>query len=91
MSYQEYINPTIYFIIPTLNIIGTFIKKSPIKDKYIPWILGVIGIAISITYMLLFSTDTIPQKIFNGIVQGILCSGMAVYANQLVKQTGKTE
>ena len=91
MSYQEYIDPAVCFIVPVLNIIGAFIKRSSIKDKYIPWLLGGIGIILSVTYMFLFSTNTIPQKIFNGIVQGILCGGMSVYANQLVKQTGKIE
>lgn len=92
MNTENFIKPYLLFVIPVLNIVGTFIKKSSIKDKHIPWLLGLFGIGICITYLFLFEQETpLPQKIFNGIIQGILCSGSAVYADQLVKQSSKKE
>lgn len=92
MSTENFIKPYLLFIIPVLNIVGAFIKISSIKDKFIPLILGLLGISISITYMFLFESEaSLSQKIFNGVVQGILCSGSAVYADQLIKQSSKNE
>lgn len=51
-----------------------------IKDKYIPCILLVIGIAFSIA-LIGFN--------INAVIQGILVSGATVLGNQLIKQYKK--
>lgn len=51
-----------------------------IKDKYIPCILLVIGIAFSIA-LIGFNV--------NAVIQGILVSGATVLGNQLIKQYKK--
>ena len=53
-----------------------------IKDKYIPCILLVIGIAFSIALIGLN---------VNAVIQGILVTGVTVLGNQLIKQSKKDE
>lgn len=69
-------------VIPALWIVGTFLKRSNINDKYIPWILLVIGIATTVTMKL-----RVP--LVEAIIQGILVTGVAVLGHQLLKQSKK--
>ena len=49
MEFMEYITENALILIPVLYVIGMFLKALEfIKDKYIPCILLVIGIAFSI-------------------------------------------
>lgn len=83
MDFAQYVTQNALILIPALFIIGMFIKNTEqIKNKYIPFILLVIGIAGAIGIMG-FSV--------NSIVQGILVTGAAVYADQLIKQSAKAE
>lgn len=92
----EYIKPELLLLVPVCYISGVTLKKSKVfKNEYIPFILGFIGITLSLLY--LFATsDIIGAKgvamlIFSGITQGILCSGASVYFNQLQVQASKTK
>lgn len=69
-------------LVPAMLVIGYMIKKSPIKDWLIPWI--VVAISIGLSAML---------KGFNttAVVQGILIAASAVFGNQILKQTIKKE
>lgn len=87
---QEYIKPELLVLIPVLYFIGTGMKKSEVKDKYIPWGLMVSGVVLSMMYVLGTSGVTMVA-IFTAITQGILCAGASVYVNQLVKQSTKAE
>ena len=62
----------------TINCKGT----EKVSDKYIPIILLPVGIILA---MLLVGFTA------NGFIQGVLVTGVAVYANQLVKQALKEE
>lgn len=86
---QEYIKPELLILIPVLYVIGMIIKNTElIKDKYIPVILGVTGILLSILYVL--ATEGVSlMGAFTAITQGILVTGVAVYVNQLIKQKGR--
>lgn len=91
---MNYIKPELLLIIPVLYIIGKAIKQSQaINDKYIPLLLGLCGILLSTFYVLsvtsLMSWQDTFAALFTAITQGILCAGMSVYVNQLVKQAGK--
>lgn len=96
MDFREYIVPACLCLIPVLNIIGWMFKKASfVNDKYIPLLLG--GIGIILAEGLVLTTTTLPttgvewaNALVTGLVQGILCAGTAVFANQIVKQ-GKTE
>lgn len=83
MDFQNYILDQALILIPVVYILGLFLKKSRvIKNKYIPLILLFFGIALS---LLLVGLNV------QGIIQGILVSGTAVFANQIIKQSLKEE
>lgn len=80
---MQYITEHALILIPVLNILGMIIKGLPkIPDKYIPLILLFFGI-----------TGAVAIMGFNvqGIIQGVLITGTAVYGNQVVKQLKKEE
>ena len=90
MNGQEilnYITPEILILIPVLIIIGQSIKQIPkVKDWTIPIILAGIGIILAIA-ILGFKNGFTAESILNGLLQGVLCTGMAVYVHQLTIQT----
>lgn len=95
MNFQEYIKPELVTLIPVLYLVGMAFKKSSVKDKFIPFILGLISVILCGLYVL--GTSDMPtwkdaiMAIFTALTQGILISGASVYANQLFKQGGKDE
>ena len=93
---KEYIKPELLILAIVLYFVGIGIKNTEIiKDKYIPLILGILGIIISAIYVIATSSVTGYQDIliiiFTSIVQGILVAGLSVYANQIIKQAKKEE
>ena len=82
MDVMEYIIEEALIIVPALWVLGAFLKKSKLKDKFIVWVLLVIGIGLSFG-LLGISVDS--------VIQGILVSGAAVLGHQLIKQTMKKE
>ena len=95
MEVMEYIKPELLVLIPVLYFIGAAIKKSKIADKHIPWILGGVSVALSALWILAnnfpANAEDAALAIFTAVTQGVLVAGASVYANQLVKQTGKDE
>lgn len=93
---KEYIKPELLVIAIVLYFIGIGLKNTElIKDKYIPIILGILGVFISAIYIIATSTIANYQEvltvIFTSIVQGILVAGASVYINQVIKQSQKEE
>jgi hypothetical protein len=95
MEVMEYIKPELLVLVPVLYLIGTAVKKSTVADKFIPWILGGVSVALSALWIIATCSIARPADIalaiFTAITQGILLAGASVYVNQLVKQTGKGE
>lgn len=95
MNIQEFIRPELLVLIPVLYLIGMGIKKSMIKDNYIPIILGTCGVLLATIYVIaaepVFTIQALPTAIFTGITQGILCAGASVYINQIYKQATKDD
>ena len=95
MEYMEYIKPELLVLIPVLYLIGVAVKKSKIADKFIPWILGGVSVALSALWIVATSYPATAADAalaaFTAITQGVLLAGASVYVNQLVKQTGKVE
>ena len=87
---QNYIKPELLILVPVLYILGTAVKKSEFKDKFIPWIIGIAGIILSCMYIGGSERVTIIG-LFTAITQGILCAGASVFVNQLSKQERKAE
>ncbi len=92
---KEFIKPEFLLLIPALYILGMGLKKSPIYDKWIPFLLGDISVILCGIYVLATAEIACWQDvllgIFTAVVQGILCAGASVYVNQIVKQSGKYE
>ena len=93
---KEYIKPELLILVVVLYFVGIGIKNTElIKDKYIPIILGVVGVLISGIYIVATSIINGYQEvltvIFTSIVQGILVAGASVYINQVIKQSNKEE
>ena len=85
---NEYVKTELLVLVPVLYAIGEFIKESKINDKYIPLIIGGIGVVLSSVYVISVNGFS-GMTIFSGITQGILCAGCAVYGDQIFKQMGK--
>ena len=84
MDLLVYITKNALVVIPILLIIGVMFKDSKrFKDKYIPIILLVVGVLLTIGLRRNISADT--------IVQGVLVTAASVYLNQIVKQLRKHE
>lgn len=94
MDIMNYVKPELIVVAIVLYIIGMAIKKAKyIDDKYIPLILGVIGIVLAAIWVFanvpLNTTQDILMAIFTSIVQGILVAGLSTYINQIIKQSNK--
>lgn len=93
---QNYVKPELLVVAVVLYFIGMTLKNTEkINDKYIPVILGFLGIIISAIYVVATSLfngyQSVLMAIFTSIVQGILVAGLSVYANQIIKQAKKIE
>lgn len=93
---MNYVKPELIVVAVVLYFIGIGFKKAEaVPDKYIPLILGGIGIALCAIWVLatcpLDSGQNIAMAIFTAIIQGILVAGLSTYVNQIVKQSQKTE
>lgn len=93
---MNYIKPELIVVAVVLYFFGMGLKKAQaVKDKYIPLILGGIGISLCAIWVLATSTigtgQDIAMAVFTAIVQGILVAGVSTYINQIVKQAGKEE
>lgn len=93
MEYQEYIKSELLVLVPVLYIIGLGLKKSKLKDKWIPLVLGITGVALSAIWVTATSQIATIQEVaaalFTAVTQGILAAGASVYANQIYVQAQK--
>ena len=92
----NYVKPELIVLAVVLYFIGIGLKQTQkVSDKYIPIILGGIGIMLCAIWVLATSPMSTVQEIamavFTAIVQGILVAGLSTYINQIIKQTGKLE
>ena len=92
----QYIKPELVVVGVVLYFIGLGIKKSEkVKDKFIPIILGAIGIVLALVWVLATSKfdgwQSVLLGIFTAIIQGVLVAGLSNYVDQLIKQSKKSE
>lgn len=93
---MNYVKPELVVVAIVLYFIGMGLKQSQtVQNKYIPIILGVIGIVICGIYVVatcsLSGVQNIAMAIFTAIVQGVLVAGLSTYVNQILKQLNKKE
>ena len=93
---MNYVKPELVVVTVVLYFIGMALKKSQtVKDKFIPIVLGCVGIILATIYVIatcpLGTTQEIAMAVFTAIVQGVLVAGLSTYVNQVVKQVNKVE
>ena len=93
---MNYVKPELIVVAVALYFIGIGLNKAEtVPDKYIPMILGGIGIVLCVIWVLascpLDSGQNIEMAIFTVNIQGILVAGLSTYVNQIIKQVQKTE
>ena len=95
MDYQKYIKSELLVLVPVLYIIGLGLKRSKLPDKWIPLVLGLIGITLSALWVAatsqIASGQEVAAALFTAVTQGILAAGASVYASQLHIQAHKDE
>ena len=84
----NYIRPELLILAVVLYVVGMFLKKSKLKDNFIPIVLGGIGIVGASTYCCIMEGFTFAT-ICVGVVQGVLCAAASNYVNQVIKQMQK--
>ena len=92
----NYVKPELLVLAVVLYFVGMWLKQAAaVKDKYIPLILGIVGIFLCAIWVLatcpVSSMQDIAMAVFTAIVQGILVAGLSTYVNQVIKQTQKPE
>lgn len=93
---MHYIKPELLVVAIALYFIGLALKRTSIvKDKWIPMILGGVGIALCMLWI--FSQCScgnpgeVAAAIFTALIQGVLVAAASTYVNQIVKQSCKDE
>ena len=93
---MNYVKPELLVVAVVLYFVGVFLKQAEtVADKYIPGILGLLGVVVCGIYVFATSTVTGGQEaamaVFTAITQGILVAGLSTYVNQVIKQVSKEE
>ena len=93
---MNYVKPELIVVAVVLYYIGVGLSKSEtVADKYIPIILGVVGVVLCAIWVLatcpIDTGQNIAMAVFTAIVQGILVAGLSTYINQIIKQAQKNE
>ena len=92
----NYVKPELVLMIPALYFIGAGLKNSQrVPDKDIPLLLGAVGIILAALWVTattsLAGWQSVLLAVFTATVQGVLCAGLSVYVNQVIKQGQKSE
>ena len=93
---MNYIKPELIVVAIALYFLGLWLKQAAfIKDKYIPLVLGIVGIFVCGIWVMATATFATGQDIalavITAIVQGVLVTGLSTYVNQFIKQLRKDE
>lgn len=90
---KEFIRPEVLVLVPVLYLLGAALKRSSAPDKLIPWVLGSVGVVLTLLYVAATCSfpgwQSVLLGVFTAVVQGVLAAGASVYVNQIVKQSGK--
>lgn len=91
---MNYVKPELLIVAVVLYFLGNGLKQAQtVADKYIPLILGFVGIIICGIYVIATSStgngQEIAMAVFTAITQGILVAGLSNYVHQIFKQLNK--
>jgi hypothetical protein len=79
---QGLLNPAVAAVVVGLWILGAFLKRSSVPDKFIIWILLVVSLIACVSILGVTS---------EAVIQGFIAAAIACFAHQLIKQTAKKE
>ncbi|MDU1031941.1 phage holin family protein [Clostridium sp.] len=90
---MNFIPEFLFIVIVATYVVGIFLKKlESVKDKYITSILMLFAITAAVLLNIINAEFKVAlDVIVNGVLQGILCWGVAVGLNQTAKQLSKQE
>lgn len=90
---MEYVPSHMMILIVVIYVVGIFLKSiNSVKDNYITIILMLFGITFAVLLSIINAQYKVAlDVIVNGVLQGILCWGVAVGINQTAKQLKKDE
>lgn len=93
MNILDFISKNLLIVVAAIYVMGVFLKKMEnVKDKYITVLLMLFGITFAVLLSIINAEYKVSlDVIVNGILQGILCWGVAIGVNQTVKQISKEE
>ena len=91
MQVTDYVKPELIVVAVVLYFLDTALKKSAvIKEKYVLFITGGVGIAICALYVFATTACTCPKDVamaaFTAITQGILLAGASTYIKVMIGQ-----
>lgn len=92
----NYINPELIVLVPVLYVMGLMIKDGiAIPNTAIPAVLGVVGVLLAVVWCMATVQPVglwaVLLTLVTAVMQGVLCAGAAVYADQLGKQNAKAK
>ncbi len=95
-QFVKYVKPELMIVAIVLYFLGIWFKQAAfLKDKYIPLVLGMLGIFICGLWVASVHQFEDAQAAFAGafaaVTQGILVAGLSTYVNQIIKQLNKAE
>lgn len=88
----QYIDADYAVLVIVLYCLGRAYKAiRRFPNQYIPLALTFVGIALACLRALSRCTAYAnwAAALFDGVVQGVLCTGMAVYANEFISHCGR--
>jgi len=93
INIMELIQVDLVILVVVIYVLGMFLKKIPnIADWSIPLVLLVIAIILTVFYKGIVLDEGLTSiTMVEGLVYGILIAGVAVFTNQIIKQTTKRE
>lgn len=91
MELTDFIKSGMVVLIPGLYFVGIILKNSSVSDWLIPFILGILGIAMSFLWHIGSEGVLNAGIIFDSITQGLLCAAGSVYVKNLAVQFNKRE
>lgn len=81
----EYIRTELFVLVPVLYVLGMLLKKSPLRDWLIPFVLCGTGIVLSFAFFA-GSGEAMGKTLFASVTQGVLCAACSVFAHNVIKQ-----
>jgi len=83
MDLIKFVPEQLLILVAALYVVGIFLKNSPkVSDWSIPWVLLIVGIVGAIG---------LEGVSVLAVIEGVICVGVAVLTNQLIKQTSERE